>query len=254
MARLEGKAALITGGTSGIGLAIAQRFLREGASVAITGRDRRLGEEVIGGLTALGNASFITADAMVEGDVQASVATAVVSLGGLDVLVNNAGIGLIARVLDTPTEDFDRQMAVNVRGPYLYARAAYPHLAPRRGSMIHISSDAGVMGEQQIGAYSVSKAAVIMLSKMLALDGAAAGVRSNCICPGGTEPGMRHIGPPEDPDRGENPSAWEKPPIGRLGRVEDIAAAAVFFASSEASFYTGAVLLADGGIQAGRLA
>ncbi|HZU13912.1 MAG TPA: glucose 1-dehydrogenase [Chloroflexota bacterium] len=253
MGALEGKVALITGGTTGIGLGMAERFLGEGARVAITGRDRELGARAEQALRERGDAVFIVADAADEAAVNRSVAETVDRFGGLDILVNNAGVGVEATLLDTPVADFDRIMAINLRGPFLYARAAYPHLAERRGSMIHISSDAGITGERPIAAYSVSKAALIMLSKMLALDGAKDGVRSNCICPGGTEPGMRHMGPPGDPDREERAESWERPPLGRLGVAADIAAAAVFFASDEAAFYTGAVLLADGGMQAGRL-
>lgn len=252
MALLEGKRALITGGTSGIGYGIAERFLREGGSVAITGRNRDRGDEAAGALSALGRAVFLAADATQQTDVEESVAACVDQLGGLDILVNNAGIAVIATLAETPVADFDRLMAANVRGPFLYGRSAFPHLVRSRGCMIHISSDAGVTGEQPIGAYSVSKAAVIMLAKMFALDGAPHGVRSNCICPGGTAPGMRHIGPPEEPDRGEDTDAWVLPPLGRLGRSEDIAAAAAFFASDDAGFYSGSVLLADGAVQAGR--
>jgi len=117
--------------------------------------------------------------------------------------------------------------------------------------MIHISSDAALRGEQPIAIYSVSKAAVNMLSQMVALDGGKDGVWSNCICPTNVLPGMRHVGPPDDPMHGDNPSKWEVPPIGRLGRGEDVAAAAVFLASAEAEFCSGSVLLVDGGVQAG---
>jgi NAD(P)-dependent dehydrogenase (short-subunit alcohol dehydrogenase family) len=184
--------------------------------------------------------------------VASSVSVAVDRLGGLDVLVNNAGIGVQARAMDTPPADFDRIMSVNVRGYLLYAQAAYPHLAARGGCMVHVSSDAGVVGEQAIGAYSVSKAAEIMLSKMLALDGGPDGVRSNCICPGDIVPGMRHMGPPGKEGRADDePSSWTVPPVGRLGAATDVASAAVFLASDEASFVTGAVLLVDGGMRAG---
>ena len=157
-----------------------------------------------------------------------------------------------ARLVDTPVADFDRVMAVNLRGPFLYARACHPHLAARAGCMIHIASDAGVTGEPEIGAYSISKAALIMLSKMWALDGGPDGVRSNCICPGDIEPGMRHFAPPGG-DEGwpYDSSHWQTPPIGRIGRATDIADAAVFFASEESSFCTGSVLLVDGGMKAG---
>ncbi len=113
---------------------------------------------------------------------------------------------------------------------------------------MHIASDAGLRGEQAIGAYSVSKAAVVMMSKVLAPDGAEHGVRSNCICPGATAPGMRHIGPAGDPDRGDDPSTWPLPPLGRHGTAADVASAAAFLASADAAFISGAVLLVDGAV------
>jgi NAD(P)-dependent dehydrogenase (short-subunit alcohol dehydrogenase family) len=249
---LEGKAALVTGGTSGIGLAIAEAFLREGARVVITGRDADLGATAEHRLRAHGDARFLKADAAEPEQVADSVEKAVRLLGGLDVLVNNAGIGVQATALETPLEDFDRVLAVNVRGAFLYAKACFPHLEERGGNMIHISSDAGVLGEKYIGIYSVSKAALNMLSNVLAVEGAGRGVRSNAIAPGDTEPGMRHMGPPGDPDRPEDdPATWPLPPIGRLGRGEDVAQAAVYLASDRASFVNGVVLLVDGGMRAG---
>ncbi|MBO0775548.1 MAG: glucose 1-dehydrogenase [Actinobacteria bacterium] len=250
MGRLDGKCALITGGTTGIGLAIAERFLHEGAAVAVTGRDPQLGRRAESMLRGIGGACFLRADAADPDAVIASVQAALDQLGALDVLVNNAGIGVDARLLDTPLADFDRVMAVNVRGCFLYAQAAYPHLARRRGSMIHIASDAGVWGEQSIGLYSVSKSAVVMLGKMLALDGGPDGVRSNVLCPGDTWPGMRHLAPPGQQDRPES-GDWPVPPIGRIGEARDVAAAAVFYASDEAGFITGTSLLVDGGMTAG---
>ena len=252
MGLLEGKRALVTGGTTGLGLAIAGRFLREGARVVITGRDRDLGERAV---QALGTgARFITADAADPGAVASSVSAATEHLDGLDVLVNNAGIGVTARLIDTPVADYDQVMNVNVRGYLLYAQHAYPHLARARGCMIHIASDAGIWGEQAIGLYSVTKAAVVMLGKMLALDGGPDGVRSNVLCPGDIWPGMRHMGPPGGgQDRGEDSGAWPVPPIGRIGQAGDVAAAAVFYASADAEFITGTTLLVDGGMTAGYL-
>src|SRR5262245_51350655 len=257
MGLLEGKAALVTGGTTGLGLAIAGRFRREGARVVITGRDPSLGERAGLGL----GARFIAADAADPGAVASSVSAAADHLGGLDVLVNNAGVGVTARLIDTPLADYDRVMSVNVRGYLLYAQHAYPHLARRRGCMIHIASDAGIWGEQATGLYSVTKAAVIMLGKMLALDGGADGVRSNVLCPGDIVPGMRHMGPPghgrsgqllsAQQDRSEDVSGWPVPPIGRIGQAADVAAAAVFYASGQAGFITGTTLLVDGGMTAG---
>ena len=250
MGLLEKKCALVTGGTTGLGWAIAERFLGEGARVVVTGRDRDIGQRAE---QALGpGAHFICADAADPGAVASSVRAAAEHLGGLDVLVNNAGVGVTARLIDTPLADFDRSMNVNVRGYLLYAQHAYPYLARRRGCMIHIASDAGIWGEQATGLYSVTKAAVVMLGKMLALDGGADGVRSNVLCPGDIWPGMRHMAPPGEEDRKES-GDWPVPPIGRIGQARDVAAAAVFYASDQAEFITGTTLLVDGGMTAGYL-
>jgi NAD(P)-dependent dehydrogenase (short-subunit alcohol dehydrogenase family) len=255
MGLLESKRALVTGGTTGLGLAIAERFRREGAQVVITGRNRDLGEraeQVLGP-----GAWFVAADAADPGAVASSVNAAAGQLGGLDVLVNNAGVAVMARLVDTPLADYDRVMNVNVRGYLLYAQHAYPHLARSRGCMIHIASDAGIWGEQATGLYSVTKAAVVMLGKMLALDGGPDGIRSNVLCPGDIWPGMRHMAAPgeQDRDAGNEQGAgdWPVPPIGRIGQASDVAGAAVFYASDQAEFITGTTLLVDGGMTAGYL-
>jgi NAD(P)-dependent dehydrogenase (short-subunit alcohol dehydrogenase family) len=248
--RLQGKQVLVTGGTTGIGFAIAERFLREGARVVVTGRDQELGLRAEAALREAGQSWFLAADAGDPAAVERSAGLAAERLGALDVLVNNAGIGVEASLLRTPLADYDRLMDVNVRGYFLYARAAYPYLARRRGCMIHVASDAGIWGEQSIGLYSVSKAAVVMLGKMLALEGGPDGVRSNVLCPGDTWPGMRHMAPPGEDGRPES-GDWPVPPIGRVGQARDVAAAAVFYASDEAGFVTGTTLLVDGGMTAG---
>jgi NAD(P)-dependent dehydrogenase (short-subunit alcohol dehydrogenase family) len=215
----------------------------------ITGRDVELGRAVV---EELGRAAvFIAADASDASAVAGSVDATLSALGRLDVLVNNAGIGVAERLVDTPVDMFDRVMAINVRGAFLYARACFDALARTRGAMVHIASDAGLRAEQPIGAYSVSKAAVVMMSNVLALDGAEHGVRSNCICPGATRPGMRHMGPAADPEHGEDADAWAPAPLGRLGDGADIASAVAYLAGPEASFVSGAVLLVDGANGAG---
>ncbi len=250
MSLLQDRRALITGGTTGLGFAIAERFLAEGAQVVITGRAVDLGRDAERELGP--RARFVGADAADPRAVSSSVAAAVGHLGGLDVLVNNAGIGLTARLIDTPLADYDRLMNVNVRGYLLYAQQSRPHLARSHGCMIHIASDAGVWGEQATGLYSVTKAAAVMLGKMLALDVGKDGVRSNVLCPGDIWPGMRHMAPPGEEDRPES-GEWPLPPIGRIGQARDVAAAAVFYASQESQFITGTTLIVDGGMTAGYL-
>ena len=253
MGELDGKAALITGGTTGLGLETARRFLQEGARVVFTGRNEALGAKAERDLREAGDSTFVRADAADPAQVGASVEEALRILGGLDLLVNNAGVGAVATALETPLATYDAIMDVNVRGCFLYAQAAFPHLEARGGSMIHISSDAGVSGEVEIAVYSVSKAALLMLSNMLAVEGGRRGVRSNTVSPGDIEPGMRHMAAPgeEDRDAEDDPSTWALPPIGRIGRARDVADAVVFLASDRASFVNGANVLVDGGMRAG---
>jgi NAD(P)-dependent dehydrogenase (short-subunit alcohol dehydrogenase family) len=217
--------------------------------VVITGRDEERGSAAE---TELGHdAMFVAADAGDSDDVELSVKATLARFETIDVLVNNAGIALTERLVETSPADFDRVMAANVRGPYLYARACFASLVRSRGCMVHIGSDAGLRAEQAIGAYSISKAAVVMMSNVLALDGAAHGVRSNCVCPGATAPGMRHSGPASDPDRGDDPATWPPAPLGRVGTARDVADAVAYLAGPEAAFISGAVLLIDGGNAAG---
>lgn len=248
MTMLEGKRALVTGGSSGIGAQIVRRFRAEGAAVAFTGRDqarcRAVSDET--------GAWHVLADARSDADTERAVASAVRRLGGLDVLVLNAGTGVAGSLIDTSAAEFGRILDVNVVGYLRYARAAMPHLERSGGgSIVHISSDAGLIGEDDIGAYSVSKAAVIMLAKMLAIDCGPSGVRSNVICPGDIAPGMRDLRAPGRSDDQVETSGWPLPPVGRIGSAEDVAAAAVFLASDRSAFCSGSVLLVDGGMRAG---
>lgn len=251
MGELPDRAALITGGTTGLGRAIASRFLEEGAAVVVTGRDVALGEQAERELSPLGPVRFLRADAADPSQARASVDEAAGMLGGLDILVNNAGVGVTAGVLETPLDSFDRVMDVNVRGAFVYAQAAFPHLESRQGVMLHVASDAGVIGEAEIGVYSVSKAAVIMLSNMLAIEGGRRGVRSNALCPGDIAPGMRHIGPPGEDRPEDDPATWQVPPLGRVGEAADVAEAAVYLCSDRGRFVNGVTLLVDGGMRAG---
>ncbi|HEY7197022.1 MAG TPA: SDR family oxidoreductase [Gaiellaceae bacterium] len=245
MRDLAGLRALVTGGTSGIGAAIVERFRSDGAEVVFTGRDRSRGDEVAGRT----GASFVAADVRDPDAVRASVREATEILGGLDALVANAGVLHDAPLSETGDEAWDAVLETNLVGPCLYAVAALPELrASGGGSITMISSDAGVWGETAIGAYSVSKRALNMLVQVLAVEGGPSGIRVNAVCPGDTAPGMATsvAGRSEAGDT----SGWTLPPLARVGTGADVAAAVAFFASPEGSFCNGSVLLVDGGMRA----
>ena len=236
--------ALVTGGTSGIGKAIVERLVADGASVAFTGRDEDRGREV-----DAGGATFIRADARLGEDVARSVEEAVSALGGLDVVVLNAAVNHDAPLSETTDEDWDAVLETNLLGPYRYAVACLPVLREAGGgSIVTVSSDAGVWAEPDIGAYSVSKRALNWLTQMLALEGGPAGIRVNAVCPGDIAPGMRSTA--SGAERVGDPTRWPLPPLRRIGRAEDVASVVAFLASEEASFVNGALLLADGGMRA----
>jgi NAD(P)-dependent dehydrogenase (short-subunit alcohol dehydrogenase family) len=236
--------ALVTGGTSGIGKAIVERLLADGASVAFTGRDEDRGSEV-----AAGGATFVRADTRSAEDVSRSVQKAVSALGGLDLLVLNAGVNHDAPLSETTDEDWDAILETNLLGPYRYAVSTLPVLREAGGgSIVAVSSDAGVWAEPDIGAYSVSKRALNWLVQMLALEGGPAGIRVNAVCPGDIAPGMRSTA--SGIERAGDPSRWPLPPLRRLGRAEDVASVVAFLASDDASFVNGALILADGGMRA----
>jgi NAD(P)-dependent dehydrogenase (short-subunit alcohol dehydrogenase family) len=224
-----------------------RRLVSEGAQVVFTGRDDRRGHAIQDETTA----AFIRADSASDSDAQRAVDHAAERMGGgLDILVLNAGTGLVAPLVDTPTEDFSRLLDVNVTGYFRYAKAATPILRQDGGGcMIHIASDAGITGETNHGAYSVSKAAVIMLGQVLAAEGGPLGVRSNIVCPGDIAPGMREMVKPDQPEREDNVDDWLLPPLGRVGQSEDVAGAVAYLASDDASFCNGSVLLVDGGMR-----
>jgi len=236
---------LVTGGTSGIGEAIVARACDEGAGVVFTGRDAGRGEAV----ARRAGATFVAADVRDGDAVRASVDSAVRELGGLDGVVLNAGVLHEAPLSETTDEAWDAVMETNLIGPYFYAVACLPHLrASGRGSVVAISSDAGVWVETAIGAYSVSKRALIWLAQMLAMEAGPHRIRVNAVCPGDTAPGMGSF----VSGRVEPPGAagWLTPPIGRVGTGEDVAGAVTFFLSDDGSFCNGAVLLVDGGMRA----
>jgi NAD(P)-dependent dehydrogenase (short-subunit alcohol dehydrogenase family) len=254
MAPEVSRAALITGGTSGIGFATARRLGGDGFGLLITGRDANRGRDAEQKLQAEGfEAHFAVADVRDRGAADFAVSTALHWFGRLDVLVANAGVGLVAPLIATPPEELERLFAVNVVGYLTHIQAARPSLKQSdQAAVVVVSSDSGIRGDVPFGAYSVTKAAVNMLGRMLAVDLAPDGIRVNVICPGDTLPGMRYMGPLDVPETSsDDPDRWTPSPIGRFARAEEVADAIAYLAEGQASFITGSLLTVDGGSGAG---
>ena len=248
------RAALVTGGTSGIGLATARRLGADGFGVIITGRDAARGAEAVAALTDGGIAArFVRADARDPTAAAAAVAAAEEAFGRLDVLVANAGVGVVAPLIDTPPELLQGLFATNVLGYLVQVQAARALLARSRpAAIVLVSSDSGVRGDAPLGAYSVTKAAVNMMGRMLAIDLAPEGIRVNVVCPGDTLPGMRYMGPLAAPESSaEDPARWTPSPMGRFAEGHEVAQVIAFLAQSGSSFVDGALLLIDGAASAG---
>ena len=254
MGALSGKRALITGAASGIGRATALLFAREGAAVAVADLDEAGGQAVVGDIRqAGGQAIYIHCDVTRAADCRRAVEHTVAELGGLDILFNNAGIIRRATVIDTDEADWDRVMAVNVKSIFLMSKVAVPVMAAAGGGVIvNTASGWGLVGGQQAAVYCASKGAVVLLTKAMALDHGPQNIRVNCICPGDTDTAMlrreaEQLGEPAE--RFLAGSAQR--PLGRIGRPEEIAQAALYLASGAASYVTGTALVVDGGGTAG---
>lgn len=254
MGSLTGKRALIAGGASGIGRATALLFAREGAAISVVDLDEVGGRAVGKEIDHEGSrAIFVPCDVTQAGDCQRAVEQTVRDLGGLDVLVNSAGIIRRANVLETTEAEWDQVMAVNVKSVFLLSKYAIPVLAEAGGGVIiNVASGWGLVGGPRAAAYCASKGAVVQLTKSMALDHGRQNIRVNCICPGDTDTPMlrdeaRQLGEPMEQFLAE---AAERP-LGRIGRPEDIAEAALYLASDASSFVTGTALVVDGGGTAG---
>jgi len=245
--RLAGKIAVVTGAGSGIGRACALALALEGAQVALVGRRRNRLEEVA---RYVGDSAFvIEADVSKKNDIDRVVAQTEAHFGGLNVLVNNAGVLHIGTAEQITEDQWDETFNLNVRGLWLLSRAVLPHMRKvGGGSIINIASVLGINGARNRAAYAASKGAVVLLTKCMAIDHGGENIRVNAICPAfvETELTAKVISQAPDPDkiRQERTSVH---PIGRLGKPEDIAGMAVYLASDESAWVTGASFPVDGG-------
>jgi meso-butanediol dehydrogenase / (S,S)-butanediol dehydrogenase / diacetyl reductase len=243
------RGAIVTGGGTGIGAAIARRLAADGFSVCVTGRRR----EPLDGIAAEAGALAVVADTGDPGDAQKAVEAAKDAFGRVDLLVCNAGIGAGGTVEEQTPEEWDAVLRTNVTGAFLACRAALPELVQTQGSIVTISSDAGLRAGPRSAAYCTAKAGLIMLTQCIALDYGPLGVRANCVCPGWirtpmADAEMDWLGERKGSDRER---AYElvtsRVPLRRPGTPDEIAAAVAWLASAEAGFTTGAVIAIDGG-------
>lgn len=242
--------ALVTGGGTGIGLAIAEEFAAQGAAVVIAGRRREPLDEAVETLRAFGGTAISA-----SGDVgraegaDALVDATLAAYGRIDVLINNAGQELVASLLDTSEDWWDRVMDTNLKSVYLLSRLALPHMIENGGgSIVNVASQLAFVGAKNFAAYTASKGGVLNLTRSMALDHAQDGVRVNALCPGAVDtPLLRRQFEDREGPQGTLEDLAALHPMGRLGRPEEIAKAAAFLASDDASFMTGAALVIDGG-------
>ncbi|HZT28371.1 MAG TPA: SDR family NAD(P)-dependent oxidoreductase [Bryobacteraceae bacterium] len=247
--RLDGKVALVTGGASGIGKGIVELFVQQGAAVGIFDIQGQAAREASAALG--GNALAIVGDVASEADCAAAVEAVLRQWGRLDILVNNAGIEITGTVVELAPEQWERQLAVNLRGAFLCARAAIPRMRDRGGAIVNISSVHAYVSYAGNAAYDASKAGLIGLTRTMALDHGPDGIRVNAICPGYIqtpllEKWLRELPDPESAMR----QVLAFHPLGRIGTPRDIAQACLFLVSDAASFVTGASLVVDGAMTA----
>jgi len=256
MFSLKDKVAIVTGAASGIGGAIAESFARVGALVYVadcneaggTAMVRKIGEQG-------GQARLAVLDVAKEAECQALAQRVLAENGNrCDVLVNNAGVGHVGSILTTEPADLERLWQINLKGGYFLSRAILPAMIARRaGSIINLASVAGVMGMEGRFAYTVTKHAVVGMTRAMAMDHGQTGVRINCICPGRTQTPFVDARLKEYPDPQEYLKQMVAPhALKRLAQPWEIAAAAVYLASDEAAFVTGSAMVVDGGYMAGK--
>lgn len=245
--RLKGKVAIVTGAGAGIGEATALLFAAEGASVVCNSISDSASRVVTKIAQRKGKAIFAQGDVSKPEDVQGIVDAAIKTYDQLDILVNNAGIVLPGSVDEMSPEDWDRTMAVNVRGVYLLSKYSIPHLRKTRGTIVNTSSVLALKGVKNRAAYSASKGAVVSLTKAMAADYVADGIRVNCICPGTIDtPSLaRRLAQFPDPEEARK-QFIARQPMGRLGNADEIAEGILYLVLAE--FATGISLSVDGGM------
>lgn len=250
MFRLDGKAALVTGAGSGIGEAIAHTLAGAGATVFVTDHNTEAGARVTDAILARGGrAEFLALDVTSETDCARAAETVAARRGALDILVNNAGIGHVGTIVTTSGDDLDRLYRVNVRGVFNVTKAFIGQMLARRAGVIaNTASVAGVVPIRDRLAYATTKAAIVEMTRCIAIDHASDGLRVNCVCPGRVETPFVSARIREYPD----PEAAYREmtatqALGRMGRPEEIAAAILYLVSDEAAFVTGSALIIDGG-------
>ena len=246
--RLKDKVAVVTGAGSGIGRAIAVLFAMEGAEVVAADLTKEGGSETVELIKEKGGyAVYVKADVSSARDVRKMIKTAVNKYGKLDILVNNAGIeGKTASTADCSEEDWDQVLEVNLKGVFLGCKYAIPEMLRNGGgAIVNMSSIAGLVGFPNAPAYCASKAGIMALTRVTALEYATKNIRANCICPGIIKTPMidRAAGGDVEVEKGYAKAE----PVGRLGRPEEVAKAALYLASSDSSFVTGTALVIDGG-------
>ncbi len=252
--QLDGKIALITGAASGIGRTTALLFAREGASVVLTDINESAGHAVAAEIkTQGGRAIYEPGDVTSATDCQRVIERAIREFGSINILFNNAGIIRRASVVELSEADWDRVMAVNVKSMFLMSRLAIPIMtAAGGGSIINTASGWGLAGGARAAVYCASKGAVVLLTKAMAIDHGPQKIRVNCICPGDTDTAMlrneaQQLGEANEKFLAES----ARRPLGRVGKPEEIAQAALYLASDASSFVTGTALVVDGGGLAG---
>jgi NAD(P)-dependent dehydrogenase (short-subunit alcohol dehydrogenase family) len=247
---IESRVTLVTGGAYGIGRGIVQEFAGKGEAVVIADFDAERGVALESSIAAAGgHVLFVRTDIRIESEIQVLMARVSEVFGRIDVLCNNAGIERYRRAEEYTIEDWNSISETNVRGAFLCTKYAYPFLKKAHGCIVNISSVQAFASEPQISAYAASKAGLLGLTRGMALDFAADGVRVNAVCPGAIQSGMMEPFIKDQPDPEEAVKAIGRTiPLGRVGQPEDIAHAVYFLASPAASYITGGVLVVDGGL------